>query len=162
MLSLQGFMDQHFPQIDAMVTFNALGPIIGLLSLSKPETFTDHLNKAILGRVDTKGYFSQSETKLVDSFNKTENRGKIYDAIVKNFFANLTRDSLSPILKMLWFSKLPCFDVPNLTGSFPGENTFLKYCSWKGREGYLMQLSGLYNILQSILAIIRLISLEVA
>ena len=128
-------MNKTFPQIDHLVSSDALDVIISLLTLSKPQTMVSLLNTGIKNEKYTKGYMRVDEP-LIAYYKSLGKDGKIYDDITKDFFANLTMDSLKHILKMVWFSKLPCFDVPGKTGSFEGENTFLKYCSWKGKTVY--------------------------
>lgn len=126
-------MDEIFPEIDPLVSHNTLDVIISLLTLSKPDTLTKQLTAGIKNNIDTKGFLRDTDQGLVDYYKSLGLETKIFENVVKDFFANVTMDSLRPILQMVWFSKLPCFDVPGITGTFEGENTFLKYCSWKGK-----------------------------
>jgi hypothetical protein len=37
------------------------------------------------------------------------------------------------LLSILWYSKLPCFDIENKTSEVDGETGLLKLCKWKGK-----------------------------
>ena len=129
--TVAGFMNKTFPQINHWVSYNSLDVIISLLTLTKPHTMVSLLDSGILNKNYQKGYLPVDE-ELVGHYKSMEIYSTIFESITEDFFANLTINSLEAILKMVWFSKLPCFDVPGMTGAFNGENTFLKYCSWKG------------------------------
>ena len=38
------------------------------------------------------------------------------------------------IVSALWYSRLPCYEVEGITGSFKGESSILKDCLWKGKK----------------------------
>ena len=40
---------------------------------------------------------------------------------------------VSEMLSILWYSKLPCFDIENKTSEVEGETGLLKLCKWKGK-----------------------------
>jgi acid-sensing ion channel, other len=40
---------------------------------------------------------------------------------------------VSEIISVLWYSKLPCFDIKGKTSEVDGETGLLKLCKWKGR-----------------------------
>ena len=137
-------MNSTFPHINHWVSYNSLDLIISLLTLSKPQTMVNLLNTGILNSQYTKGHLAVDED-MISQYKSRGIKWAIYDAIAKDFFANLTINSLEPVLKMAWFSKLPCFDIPGVTGTFDGENTFLKYCSWKGKTIIESFLSPILN-----------------
>ncbi len=43
-----------------------------------------------------------------------------------------TTKSYERILELMWYRKMPCFDVNGTTSSYKGEMGVLKYCAWKG------------------------------
>lgn len=132
------FLADIFPKIDPLVEPNSLDLIISLLTVSKPDTLSQQLSLAIKSKLYTKG-FLESRQDLITYYQSISNESDIFRVIVEGFFANLTQASLEPVLNMAWFSKLPCFEVPGLTGNFEGENTFLKYCTWKGNQSLRRQ-----------------------
>jgi len=42
--------------------------------------------------------------------------------------------SIEDLLSVLWYSKLPCFDIGGITSEINGEASFLKLCKWKGKK----------------------------
>ena len=57
---------------------------------------------------------------------------------MKNWFKSLSRNinettALKDLLSILWYSKLPCFDVQGISSEFQGEKSTVKSCWWKGK-----------------------------
>jgi len=42
--------------------------------------------------------------------------------------------ALKAYLSILWYSRMPCFDIYSITSEADGERATLKFCMWKGRE----------------------------
>jgi hypothetical protein len=40
--------------------------------------------------------------------------------------------SYEQLMSHLWYSTLPCFDIPGITAKTDGKKAILKYCKWKG------------------------------
>lgn len=98
----------------------------------KPNTLSQRMNSAAVRGWPSKGT-ENDENGLFGSYLISERSKNVFEAILRDMFNNLTSVSLKPIMSMLWFSKLPCFDVSGITGLKDGDSTFLKYCSWKGK-----------------------------
>ena len=45
-----------------------------------------------------------------------------------------TREAISNLFEILWYSQLPCFDVKNITSQTKDEISLMKRCYWKERE----------------------------
>ena len=43
-------------------------------------------------------------------------------------------NSIGDIMSVLWYSKLPCFDIDGITSEVDGEASLLKLCKWKGKK----------------------------
>jgi amiloride-sensitive sodium channel len=65
---------------------------------------------------------------------KKEMPNKMED-LKANFFnaPTLQIGLVSEILSILWYSKLPCFDIDGKTSEVDGETGLLKLCKWKGK-----------------------------
>ncbi len=69
-----------------------------------------------------------------NSTYKKEIHSKINDLKAKYFNApSLQFGLVSEILSILWYSKLPCFDIVGKTSEVDGETGLLKLCKWKGK-----------------------------
>ena len=42
--------------------------------------------------------------------------------------------TIEPIFSTMWYSKLPCYDLRDITSDEDGEKSILKSCSWKGED----------------------------
>ena len=42
--------------------------------------------------------------------------------------------SYESMFQLMWYSQLPCFDVNQITSTKMDEMSFIKKCSWKGKE----------------------------
>ena len=42
--------------------------------------------------------------------------------------------NIETIFSTMWYSKLPCYDLKDITSTEDGERAILKSCSWKGKE----------------------------
>ena len=52
-----------------------------------------------------------------------------YKALFKLMHKN---KSALAILSILWYSRLPCFDVKGVTSEYEGQKGLLRYCEWRG------------------------------
>ena len=58
----------------------------------------------------------------------------------ENFKSNELKDltktmhSIDGMLSALWYSKLPCYDIDQVTSEMDGEAGLLKLCKWKGKK----------------------------
>ena len=53
----------------------------------------------------------------------------------KSLFDKLQKNaSVVGLLPVLWYSRLPCFDVRGVTSERDGEKSILKYCQWRGEQ----------------------------
>ena len=51
----------------------------------------------------------------------------------KTLFNHLDKNKATKaILSILWYSKLPCFDVDGVTSEYDGQKGLLRYCEWRG------------------------------
>ena len=95
-------------------------------------------------------------TKIPESFFKTSGKNltqifsELFDPILKLKgeidVDNMTRTMqdafqstdqslvLKAYMSVLWYSKLPCFDVEGITSEVDGEKSMLKLCKWKGKQ----------------------------
>ena len=71
--------------------------------------------------------------KSKDEF-KTKFKGMDVQKAFKNMF------------ELLWYSKLPCFDIINVTSSANNQRGMLKTCSWKGEK---ISCSKLFKLVQT-------------
>ena len=69
---------------------------------------------------------------------KEETRKDMEENIKKEFyehFGNMSMtESYESLFQLLWYSQLPCFDVKQITSTKIDEMSFIKKCSWKGKE----------------------------
>jgi len=129
--TISGFMSETFPNIDPHLSHLTLDVIISLLSISKPQILMKKLDQGIFNFKPYKG-MDVTRINVMHHWMAQGIKESIFQSITQELFANLTMKSLEPVMKMLWFSKLPCFDIPGMTGMTKGENTFLKHCLWRG------------------------------
>jgi hypothetical protein len=55
--------------------------------------------------------------------------------LLQNIFKNTDQKTvLHNFLSIMWYSKLPCFDIRGLTSDKDGEKSMLKLCQWKGKK----------------------------
>jgi hypothetical protein len=72
------------------------------------------------------------QKNLSDELNRLTNE-KIVQ--LKSYFGRIDKaKSLLSVVKILWYSTLPCFDLMGFTSRKRGEKSLLKSCIWKGRE----------------------------
>ena len=60
---------------------------------------------------------SDNKTRTMQAAFKSADQGKVLQAY----------------MSVLWYSKLPCFDVEGITSEVDGEKAMLKLCKWKGK-----------------------------
>jgi hypothetical protein len=87
----------------------------------------------------------QSEGKTLlqifsDRMNESANSENIKSIqneklLLQNIFKNTDQKTvLHNFLSIMWYSKLPCFDIRGLTSGKDGEKSILKLCQWKGKK----------------------------
>ena len=52
----------------------------------------------------------------------------------KQFGSMNWEKSYESMFQLMWYSQLPCFDVNQITSTKMDEMSFIKKCSWKGKE----------------------------
>ena len=65
--------------------------------------------------------FDQEEKNAKESYLQAEEK------------YNLTFN-IESVFSTMWYSKLPCYDLKDITSTEDGERAILKSCSWKGKE----------------------------
>jgi len=139
--STQGFINATFPGLSYdRIKFNGLDVLISLYSMKNPSALFKHASSAsfaknVTNALDLNDYFYESMSRvmpndyLLEMLAKGEIRKMIDSGIA---FPN--------IVKALWYSRLPCYEVEGMTGTFKSESSILKDCLWKGKKvEYFMQ-----------------------
>ncbi len=72
---------------------------------------------------------------MLDPILKLQNKQAIAykKAEMKEMMSRLNqKKAFTSIFATLWYASLPCFDVRNITASWNGDRSLLRYCEWKG------------------------------
>ena len=73
---------------------------------------------------------------LIKSMNKMIPISVFLEELATEIIRNMTDSgkAFKNIVSALWYSRLPCYEVEGMTGSFKGESSILKDCMWKGKK----------------------------
>ena len=63
-----------------------------------------------------------------------QRQAEVFKTSAKFEELNSQPDWIPKMLPFLWYSKLPCFDIDQITSEMDGEGGLLKFCKWKGKK----------------------------
>ena len=106
------------------------------------EQISDWLIMQALHKPSSVAEMSASHNSLVHILSQMNNDSfkQIVNVTMNNFRLDVNKasknlmDAADIIFSILWYSKLPCFDVKEKTSEFNGEASLLRLCKWKGKK----------------------------
>ena len=129
----QNFLNYTFPGLNGQNTTNLehLSRLIILFNQKKPDAFIKSSQCALEAKTNI-----QSSNPL-DFWLNPSNESAInfldFKVGIQTQIQDLdTVKSFKSLMSALWYSRLPCFDVQNVTGKNDEEKSILKNCQWKG------------------------------
>ena len=106
--------------------FPMIFELIGLQTTKDPDAFLHSMDKEL-----SIIFNELSDQKLTANANEDF---EIKKQILKASFQSTDQNmALAAYLLILWYTKLPCFDIDGITSEVDGEKAVLKFCMWKGR-----------------------------
>jgi hypothetical protein len=130
-----GFINATFPGLSYnRIKFNGLDVLISLYSMKNPSALFKHASSAsfaknVTNALDLNDYFYESMSRVMPN-------DYLLEMLAKGEIRNMIDSGIAfpNIVKALWYSRLPCYEVEGMTGTFKSESSILKDCLWKGKK----------------------------
>ena len=127
------FLQQTFPGLDQLSTVN-LGDLSKLVATFNHRNPDDFIKSSLCASEALKGIIQSGLLQFwldpsIDSHSKFQEFKSNFTAKIQNLDYSAAFKSF---ISSLWYSRLPCFDVINMTSKSDGDSSILKKCWWKG------------------------------
>ncbi len=113
--------------IGVPIKMDQIIPLLKLQLVRNPDSALNSENKDLLKMINE---FVDENLRNQIVKNNSKSR-QYFQAILKSLNQSI---AFGTFMTLLWYSKLPCFDVEGITSEENGEKGILKACYWKGKR----------------------------